>query len=326
MVLPDSVNDLSSTQKALSVVDLCKTYKNGRVALKNVSFDVACGDFFALLGRNGAGKSTTIGITCSLVTKSSGKVYVFGTDIDKDFGRAKSYIGLVPQEINFNQFETPWNILVNNAGYYGVARAKAQLQAEKYLTQMGLWDHRNNASRRLSGGMKRRLMVVRALMHEPKLLILDEPTAGIDFETRLSMWEFMSQLNRDGITIILTTHYLEEAEKLCRNVGVIELGELILNIDMKTLFTHLQQETYVLNLSSSINRVPANFDWPIRIIDDSTIEVDIARGENLNSVFSALTQMNVHVTSAQNKANRLETLFIELLKIEAQSMQSEKSS
>jgi len=326
LAILNSVNKLSSTQKALSVVDLCKTYKNGRVALKKISFDVEAGDFFALLGRNGAGKSTTIGITCSLVTKSSGKVYVFGTDIDSDFSRAKSYIGLVPQEINFNQFETPWNIVINHAGYYGVARAKAQVRAEKYLTELGLWDHRDNSSRRLSGGMKRRLMIVRALMHDPKLLILDEPTAGIDFETRLSMWDFMSKLNRDGITIILTTHYLEEAEKLCRNVGVIELGELILNIDMKTLFTHLQQETYVLDLSQPVKSVPENFDWPIRMIDESTVEVDVARGEKLNSVFTALTQVGVHVTSVRNKANRLETLFIELLKIEAQSMQPHQQS
>ena len=320
------MNALSDPHKALSVVGLSKTYKNGREALKNVTFDVDEGDFYALLGRNGAGKSTTIGITCSLVTKSAGKVYVFGIDIDKEFGRAKSHIGLVPQELNFNQFETPWNIVINHAGYYGVRRSVAQQQAEKYLSILGLWEHRNNMSRRLSGGMKRRLMVARALMHEPRLLILDEPTAGIDFETRLSMWEFMEQLNRQGITIILTTHYLEEAEKLCRNVGVIELGELILDIDMKSLFTHLRQETYVLELERPINDVPQNFDHTLRLINNSTIEIDIPRGSNINAVFDQLTQLGICTTSIRNKSNRLETLFIELLKIEAASMESINSS
>ena len=319
------VDDLPNSQKALSVVNLSKTYHNGRIALKNVSFDVEAGDFFALLGRNGAGKSTTIGIITSLVQKSSGKVYVFDTDIDRDFRRAKSYIGLVPQEINFNQFETPWNTVINHAGYYGVSRKRAKLQAEKYLTQLGLWDHRNNASRRLSGGMKRRLMIARALMHEPKLLILDEPTAGIDFEARLSMWEFMTQLNQNGITIILTTHYLEEAERLCRNVGVIELGEMILDIDMKSLFTHLQQETYVLELSGPVTQSPHLNGRTVRLVDNSTLEIDISRGEDINSAFGELTNCGIHVSSVRNKANRLETLFIELLKTEAEALKTEDS-
>ena len=316
------VSDLSApdAQKALSIANLSKTYRNGRTALKNISFEVEAGDFFALLGRNGAGKSTTIGITCSLVTKTSGTVHVFDADIDREFSRAKSYIGLVPQEINFNQFETPWNIVINHAGYYGVPRKTAMLRAEKYLTQLGLWDHRDNSSRSLSGGMKRKLMIVRALMHEPRMLILDEPTAGIDFETRLSMWEFMTQLNRDGITIILTTHYLEEAEKLCRNVGVIELGEMILDIGMKSLFTHLKKETYILNLSSPVKDLPADLDQTLRVVDSSAIEVDIQRGENLNIVFDQLSQLGLRVSSIQNKANRLETLFMEILKLEAEQM------
>ncbi len=306
-----------SADKALSVADVSKTYQNGRAALKNVSFDVDDGDFFALLGRNGAGKSTTIGIVSSLVQKSSGKVRVFDVDIDQDFELAKSFIGLVPQEINFNQFETPWNIVINHAGYYGVGRTRAKRQAEKYLSQLGLWDHRNSSSRQLSGGLKRRLMIARALMHEPRLLILDEPTAGIDFETRLSMWEFMTDLNRDGITIILTTHYLEEAERLCRNVGVIELGQMILDSDMKSLFTHLQQETYVLDLNRAVSEAPSVNGRAVRLKDATTLEIDLPRGEKLNGVFTQLTQSGIEVFSVRNKANRLETLFMELLKSES---------
>jgi len=309
---------------ALSVTDLSKTYSNGRTALKGISFAVQEGDFYALLGRNGAGKSTTIGITCSLVTKTAGKVHIFGIDIDENFGLAKSHIGLVPQEINFNQFETPWNIVVNHAGYYGVRRALAEQQAEKYLNVLGLWDHRNNTSRRLSGGMKRKLMIARALMHGPRLLILDEPTAGIDFETRLSMWEFMQDLNRQGITIILTTHYLQEAEKLCRNVGVIELGEMILDVDMKSLFRQLNQETYVLDLAVPIEStsLPDQTDAAMRLVDPTTIEVDIRRNSSINSAFATLSDHNIHVVSIQNKSNRLETLFMELLKTETESMQT----
>ncbi len=317
-------SDLSNT--ALSVSNLAKTYVNGRVALKGISFAVEQGDFYALLGRNGAGKSTTIGITCSLVKKSAGKVHVFGIDIDQDFGRAKSHIGLVPQEINFNQFESPWNIVINHAGYYGVHRTVAAQQAEKYLTKLGLWDHRDTASRRLSGGMKRRLMIARALMHEPRLLILDEPTAGIDFETRLSMWEFMQELNQQGITIILTTHYLQEAEKLCRNVGVIELGELILDVDMKSLFLQLSQETYVLDLVLPAKGLPDRLQGYMRLIDPTTLEVDITRGSSINQVFETLSELDIHVVSIQNKSNRLETLFMELLKNEAESIRASQDA
>ncbi len=319
------MNQSGTATAALSVSNLSKTYSNGRVALKGVSFVVQEGDFYALLGRNGAGKSTTIGITCSLVTKTAGKVHIFGIDIDKNFGLAKSHIGLVPQEINFNQFETPWNIVINTAGYYGVRRAIAQQQAEKYLTTLGLWDHRNNKSRRLSGGMKRRLMIARALMHEPRLLILDEPTAGIDFETRLSMWEFMQDLNRQGTTIILTTHYLEEAEKLCRNVGVIELGEMILDVDMKSLFRQLSQETYVLDLASPVeqSRLPVNAGATLRLLDPTTVEVDIARNSSINRVFETLSSFDIHVVSIQSKSNRLETLFMELLRSETDEMQKQ---
>ena len=321
------MNASQINKKALSISNLYKTYSNNRVALKGVSFSVEEGDFYALLGRNGAGKSTTIGIICSLVTKTSGKVHVFGIDIDQNFGLAKSHIGLVPQEINFNQFETPWNIVINHAGYYGVNRTRAMQQAEKYLTQLGLWDHRNSNSRRLSGGMKRKLMIARALMHEPRLLILDEPTAGIDFETRLYMWEFMRDLNDQGITIILTTHYLQEAEKLCRNVGVIELGELILDVDMKTLFKRLRQETYVLDLASPIqeNGLPKEFNNSIRLIDPTTVEVDIARNGSVNHVFESLTGADIRVVSVQTKSNRLEALFMELLKNEADEMKSKGS-
>ena len=313
---------------ALAVTNLAKTYSNGRVALKGISFAVEEGDFYALLGRNGAGKSTTIGIICSLVTKSSGKVHIFGIDIDEDFSLAKSYIGLVPQEINFNQFETPWNIVINHAGYYGVSRKIAQQQAEKYLSKLGLWDHRNSMSRRLSGGMKRRLMIARALMHEPRLLILDEPTAGIDFETRLAMWEFMQELNQHGITIILTTHYLQEAEKLCRNVGIIELGELILDVDMKSLFRQLSQETFVLDLAAPVelSTLPIQPDGNLRQIDSTTLEVDIARNSSINRVFERLSGLDIDVVSIQTKSNRLETLFMELLKSEAKAMQEPTQS
>lgn len=319
------MNQSGTATAALAVSNLSKTYSNGRVALKGVSFAVEEGDFYALLGRNGAGKSTTIGITCSLVTKSAGKVRVFGIDIDENFGLAKSHIGLVPQEINFNQFETPWNIVINTAGYYGVRRSIAQQQAEKHLTTLGLWDHRNNMSRRLSGGMKRRLMIARALMHEPRLLILDEPTAGIDFETRLSMWEFMQDLNRQGTTIILTTHYLQEAEKLCRNVGVIELGQMILDVDMKSLFRQLSQETYVLDLADPVKQseLPDHSGATIRVLDPTTVEVDIARNSSINKVFEILSSLDIHAVSIQTKSNRLETLFMELLRSEADEMRKQ---
>lgn len=322
------MNASHTKNKALSISNLCKTYSNGRVALKGISFAVEEGDFYALLGRNGAGKSTTIGIICSLVRKTSGKVHVFDIDIDQDFGQAKSHIGLVPQEINFNQFETPWNIVINHAGYYGVPRKRAMQQAEKYLTTLGLWDHRNSNSRRLSGGMKRRLMIARALMHEPRLLILDEPTAGIDFETRLYMWDFMRDLNAQGITIILTTHYLQEAEKLCRNVGVIELGEVLLDVDMKTLFKQLRLETYVLDLASPLQEqaLPKEFNNSIRMIDSTTVEVDIVRNQTVNHVFEILSGLDIRVVSIQTKSNRLETLFMELLKIEADEMKSKETA
>ena len=295
------------------MVGLSKTYSNGIIALKDVSFDVKEGGFYALLGRNGAGKSTTIGIVCSLVTKTAGKVHVFGIDIDKDFGRAKSKIGVVPQEINFNQFETPWNIVINHAGYYGLRRSVAIQQAEKYLTILGIWEYRNSASRTLSGGMKRRLMIVRALMHEPRLLILDEPTAGVDFETRLSMWEYLENLNQSGVTIILTTHYLQEAERLCRHVGIIDHGELVLDTDMKSLFTRLQRETYVLDLAEPTSQLPRDFGGSMRLVDEVTVEIDISHDYSINSVFEMLSKIGLQVIGIRNKSNRLETLFLELL-------------
>ncbi len=310
----------SAKHTALAVNNLSKTYATGRSALNNLNFKVKEGDFYALLGRNGAGKSTTIGIVCSLVKKTSGRVQVFGIDIDESFEQAKSHIGLVPQEINFNLFESPWNILINHAGYYGVNRNRAKLQAEKYLTTLELWDHRRSQSKRLSGGMKRKLMIARALMHEPSLLILDEPTAGIDFETRLFMWEFLRELNRQGTTIILTTHYLQEAERLCRNVAIIELGQLIIETDMKSLFTQLRQETYILDLMRPISVLPSKLNTSLRLTDPTTIEADVPRGNNVNWIFKQLSDNGIEIASIQNKSNRLETLFIDLLRSEVDAM------
>ena len=315
-MIPNSVQDSHRQGNALSIVGLSKTYSNGTQALKDISFNVEEGDFFALLGRNGAGKSTTIGIVCSLITKSAGKVYIFGVDIDKNFGLAKSYMGIVPQQINFNQFETPWNILINHAGFYGVPRSVAKKRAEKYLKILDLWGPHKHTSRALSGGMQRKLMIARALMHKPRMLILDEPTAGVDFETRLTLWENMERLNQEGVTIILTTHYLQEAEKLCRNFGLIDDGEMIINIDMKSLFKRLYQETYLLDLAQPIGAVPKITDLTFRQIDPSTLEVDVVRDSNVNLIFEQFSRHGIQVSSIRNKANRLETLFLELLKTE----------
>lgn len=297
---------------ALSITDLQKSYKSGTKALKGVSLDVQQGDFFALLGPNGAGKSTTIGIISSLVNKTSGRVLVFGIDQDTDLEGAKSQLGLVPQEFNFNQFETVLQIVVNQAGYYGVSRSVAQQRAEKYLTALGLWDKRNARARELSGGMKRRLMIARALMHEPKLLILDEPTAGVDIELRRSMWEFLKDINAQGITIILTTHYLEEAEMLCRNIAIIDQGQIIEHTSMKALLAKLNKETFVLDVAA----VPATlqldgFHW--RAPDAHSLEIDVEKNQGLNAVFAQLNVQQVQVLSMRNKANRLEELFVSLI-------------
>lgn len=303
-------------QKALEIAGLKKIYKGGFEALKGIDLTVQQGDFFALLGPNGAGKSTTIGIITSLVNKTAGKVKVFGHDIDNELEVAKSFLGLVPQEFNFNQFETLITILVNQAGYYGVERKLAYERAEKYLKQLDLWDKRNNAARMLSGGMKRRLMIARALMHEPKVLILDEPTAGVDIELRRSMWDFLRELNQQGITIILTTHYLEEAEMLCRNIAIIDNGIIVKNTDMKSLLATLDVETFILDIQEGdLRREGATVsfsEFSSRQIDDHTLEVDVKKSQTINQVFAQLTEQDINVQSMRNKSNRLEELFVHL--------------
>ena len=297
---------------ALEISALAKTYKGGFQALKGINLTVQQGDFFALLGPNGAGKSTTIGVITSLVNKTAGQVKVFGYDIDLDLEKAKSFIGLVPQEFNFNQFEPIMNILINQAGYYGVDKKTALVRAEKYLKQLELWDKRFSAARELSGGMKRRLMIVRALMHEPQMLILDEPTAGVDIEIRRGMWEFLQKLNAQGITIILTTHYLEEAETLCRNIAIIDGGKIVENTSMKGLLAQLDGETFVLDLAPYQDKISLN-EVSYREIDDHTLEIDLQKKQNLNSVFEQLSKQGVEVMSMRNKSNRLEALFVNLI-------------
>ncbi|WP_193014868.1 ABC transporter ATP-binding protein [Proteus sp. FME41] len=297
---------------ALELTELTKTYHNGVKALKGINLTVEAGDFYALLGPNGAGKSTTIGIISSLVNKSSGKVNVFGYDTDTDMVNAKRQLGLVPQEFNFNPFETVLQIVLNQAGYYGVPRKLALERAKTYLTQLDLWEKREDRARFLSGGMKRRLMIARALMHQPKLLILDEPTAGVDIELRRSMWTFLKQLNTEGTTIILTTHYLEEAEMLCRNIGIIQRGELVENTSMKSLLGKLESETFILDLAPK-SPLPELQNYQYRLMDTSTLEVDVKREQGLNSVFAQLNAQGIQVLSMRNKANRLEELFVHLV-------------
>lgn len=297
---------------ALELEKLTKTYAGGVQALKGIDLNVEAGDFYALLGPNGAGKSTTIGIISSLVNKTAGKVRVFGYDLQQDVVNAKRQLGLVPQEFNFNQFETVMQIVVSQAGLYGVEKADAIKRAEKYLKQLDLWDKRNERARMLSGGMKRRLMIARALMHEPKLLILDEPTAGVDIELRRSMWTFLQDLNARGTTIILTTHYLEEAEMLCRNIGIIQRGELVENTTMKGLLSKLKSETFILDLAPK-SALPELQGFQYRLVDTTTLEVEVLREQGLNSVFSQLSHQGVQVLSMRNKANRLEELFVDLV-------------
>ena len=297
---------------ALDITGLHKVYKSGTVALAGIDLQVKQGDFFALLGPNGAGKSTTIGVVTSLVNKTRGKVKVFGFDIDSQLEQAKSQLGLVPQEFNFNQFETVLQIVVNQAGFYGVPKKLALSRAETYLGQLGLWDKRHARARELSGGMKRRLMIARALMHEPKLLILDEPTAGVDIELRRSMWEFLRKINQQGVTIILTTHYLEEAEMLCRNIAIIDKGRIIENTTMKAVLAKLTLETFVLDLADEPAAVKLEgFNW--RQLDGHSIEVDVEKSQGLNPIFSQLNQQDIKVLSMRNKANRLEELFVKLV-------------
>ncbi len=313
--------DGKTMTKALSISNLYKTYAGGTQALKGIDLEVEQGDFFALLGPNGAGKSTAIGIISSLVNKTSGSVSVFGHDIDKELTQAKQNLGLVPQEFNFNMFEGVEQIILQQAGYYGIDRKEAKRRAQPLLEELGLWDKRNSQSRELSGGMKRRLMIARGLIHSPKLLILDEPTAGVDIELRRSMWDFMQRLNEQGTTIVLTTHYLEEAESLCRNIAIINQGEIVQNTDMKSLLAQLDMETFVLDTQGLPEQLPDFSDYEIRRRDDSTLEVDVQKGAGVNGVFAALSEHNISVLSMRNKANRLEELFVRMVESGANSEQ-----
>jgi ABC-2 type transport system ATP-binding protein len=303
---------------ALVLNGLRKVYRNGVEALKGIDLVVREGDFFALLGPNGAGKTTAIGIITSLIRKSGGSASVFGYDIERDREAAKSCIGVVPQEINLNMFERNDNTLVNQAGYYGVPPGLAKARAEKYLRALHLWDRRLDVARALSGGMKRRLMIARALVHEPRLLILDEPTAGVDIEIRRSMWDFMREINAAGVTIILTTHYLEEAESLCRNIAIIDEGRIIENDTMANVIGKLQLESFVLSLEEPISRAPELNGYAVRLRNDREIEVDVAKGQGLNEVFAQLSAQSLHVASMRTKTNRLEELFIRLVENKAE--------
>ncbi len=297
--------------KALAIKDLSKTYKNGVKAIEGVNLEVDQGDFFVLIGANGAGKTTIIGIVTDLVTKSGGEVWVFGKNIDKEFGKIKNNIGVVPQEFNFGVFEKIGDILVNQAGYYGIPRKTAIVQADNYLKSLDLWDKRDMQARTLSGGMKRRLMIARSLIHNPRLLILDEPTAGVDVELRRSMWDFLKQLNRKGITIILTTHYLEEAEYLCNNLAIIDKGTIIENCSKKELVNRLEKQTFIFDLSRPLPTISDSV-FVINKIDDTTVEVEISHQVTLNEIFAFFNERNIEVKSMKNKTNRLEETFLSL--------------
>jgi ABC-2 type transport system ATP-binding protein len=314
--LPGAGQPSRNHMYALEVENLRKTYKNGVEALKGISLKVEEGDFFALLGPNGAGKSTLIGIISSLVNATGGETRVFGTSVQSERSKAMSHIGLVPQELNFNQFEKPVEIVVNQAGYYGIPRHVALERAEKYLKQLSLWDKATKPSRTLSGGMKRRLMIARAMVNEPRLLILDEPTAGVDIEIRRSMWEFIQQINQNGTTVILTTHYLEEAESLCRNIAIIDHGEIIRNTDMKSLLATLDIETFILDLREPIVSSPEVQGMDIVMRDDRTLEASVPKQKSLNNLFAELERQGIQVLSMRNKANRLEELFMRLVERE----------
>lgn len=300
-------------QQALNIQNLQKTYKNGTIALNGIDLSVEKGDFFALLGPNGAGKTTTIGIITSLVNKTGGSVAVFGDDITENLYAAKSHIGVVPQEFNFSIFEPVWQIVINSAGFYGVPYREACKRAEHYLKKLDLWDKRKGAARNLSGGMKRRLMIARAMMHEPKLLILDEPTAGVDVEIRRSMWDFLTEINHKGTTIILTTHYLEEAEKLCKNIAIIDHGKIIEHTSMDVLLEKLTQETYVFKTKDIVQGKSINLpNAPIRITGEKQLEIDLDHSQTMNSIFNELAKQGIEVMHLRNKANRLEELFLSL--------------
>jgi ABC-2 type transport system ATP-binding protein len=300
--------------KALEISGLKKTYGNGLEALKGIDLSVEEGDFFALLGPNGAGKSTTIGIITSLINKSAGKVQVFDADLDSEPMKLKRYLGLVPQEFNFNQFEPVEEIVLNQAGYYGVEPEVAKERCEWALRKLGLWEKRRNMARMLSGGMKRRLMIARALVHEPRLLILDEPTAGVDIELRRSMWQFLREVNKQGTTIILTTHYLEEAEMLCRNIAIIDHGSIIENTTTRALLQKLDRETFILDIKNDLQQLPQlECNYPITLTDPHTLEIEVHRDQGLNVVFNELDGQGIEVLSMRNKANRLEELFLDLV-------------
>ena len=297
---------------ALKVRNLKKTYPNGFTALKGVDLTVPQGEFFALLGANGAGKSTMIGIISSLFPQTDGTVEIFGVDLHKNPSLAKSHLGVVPQEFNFNQFEKCLDILITQAGYYGIKKKDALPRAEFLLKELGLWDKKDTKARSLSGGMKRRLMIARALMHRPRLLILDEPTAGVDIELRRSMWDFMERINKDeGTTIILTTHYLEEAEQLCKYIAILNHGEILINTEMKSLLTQLSLETFVLDLKDELKNTPTlNNISHSNLADNKTLEITLNKTQNLNDVFTQLNHLNIQIVSMRNKANRLEELFM----------------
>jgi ABC-2 type transport system ATP-binding protein len=298
---------------ALSIKGLTKAYGNGFQALKGVDLDVMPGDFFALLGPNGAGTSTIIGIISSLVRKTTGSVAVFGHDIDKDFPRAKKDVGVVPQEFNFNQFEKVFDIVVTQAGYYGLPRKVAEERAEKYLRRLDLWDQQDQRSRMRSGGMKRRWMIARALVHEPRLLILDEPTAGVDIELRRSLWDFLREINAQGTTIILTTHYLEEAESLCRRIAIIDQGSITQNTTTRELLAQLDKEVFVIDTQEVLTTCPQLDGYAVELIGSHSFEVVVEKGQSLNDLFLPLTEQGIRVTSLRNKANRLEELFLSMV-------------
>lgn len=298
---------------ALEIDQLHKAYDNGFKALNGISLQVERGDFFALLGPNGAGKSTTLGVVSSLINKTKGSVKVFGYDLDKDLSKAKCLMGVVPQEFNFNMFEQVQDVVIQQAGYYGIPRDEAKRRTQQLLQQLGLWDKRHDASRNLSGGMKRRLMIARALVHQPKLLILDEPTAGVDIELRRSMWEFLTQINEQGTTIILTTHYLEEAESLCRNIAIIDQGDIIKHSSMDELLKTINTETIVLDLHQPITQAPDVAGYRLLLVNDTHIEVTLNQGQDINHVFDVLSAAGIQVMSMRNKSNRLEELFVNLV-------------
>jgi len=307
---------------ALSIKNLTKVYSNGFEALKGVDLNIDQGDFFALLGPNGAGKSTIIGIICSLVNKTGGTVEVCNHDIDNELTLAKSHIGLVPQEFNFNVFEPIEEIVINQAGYYGIERREATKRTEVLLKKLSLWDKRGEMARNLSGGMKRRLMIARALVHNPKLLILDEPTAGVDIEIRHTMWEFLKEINAAGTTIILTTHYLEEAENLCENIAIIERGQIIENTSIKQLLGKLNVETFLFDLAQPLSESPIIDDYDVQCIDNTQLEVKVRKEQNINDLFEHLNKQNIQVLSMRNKVNRLEELFMDLLSHDPKSQDS----